>query len=394
MLNDYPYLIVGGGMTADAAARAIRETDPKAPIGLIGAEAHPPYNRPPLSKALWKGEPEDSIWRGTDQARVDLVLGRRVTAIDPAARTVTDHTGAVFRFGKLLLATGGTPRRLPLATDQVIYYRTYDDYRRLRELARHDLRFAVIGGGFIGSEIAAALRLQDRTVTMLVPEPGLGARVFPADLSGFLVDFYRGKGVEMRTGEGLAGLEHRGGKVVVKTTTAKEFTADVLVAGLGIVPSVETAEQAGLRVDNGIVVDEWLRTSHPDIYAAGDVANFPSAALGRHVRVEHEDAANTMGRAAGLAMAGQGAPYRHLPFFYSDLFDLGYEAVGDTDARLETVADWKEPFREGVVYYLADGRVRGVLLWNTWGQVDHARALIAQPGPFRPADLKGRLPVT
>ncbi len=393
MLNDYPYLIVGGGMTADAAARAIRETDPKDPIGLIGAETHPPYNRPPLSKALWKGEPEDSIWRGTDQARVDLVLGRRVTAIDPAARTVTDHTGAVFRFGKLLLATGGTPRRLPLATDQVIYYRTYDDYRRLRELARHDLRFAVIGGGFIGSEIAAALRLQDRTVTMLVPEPGLGARVFPADLSGFLVDFYRGKGVEMRTGEGLAGLEHRGGKVVVKTTTAKEFTADVLVAGLGIVPNVETAEQAGLRVDNGIVVDEWLRTSHPDISAAGDVANFPSAALGRHVRVEHEDAANTMGRAAGLAMAGQGAPYRHLPFFYSDLFELGYEAVGDTDARLETVADWKEPFREGVVYYLADGRVRGVLLWNTWGQVDHARALIAQPGPFRPADLKGRLPV-
>jgi len=393
MLNDYPYLIVGGGMTADAAARAIREADPKAPIGMIGAETHPPYNRPPLSKALWKGDPEDSIWRGTDQARVDLVLGRRVTAIDPAARTVTDHTGAVFRFGKLLLATGGTPRRLPLGTDQVIYYRTYDDYRRLRELARHDLRFAVIGGGFIGSEIAAALRLQGRTVTMLVPEPGLGARVFPTDLSAFLVDFYRGKGVEMRTGEGLAGLEHRGGKVVVKTTTTKEFTADVLVAGLGIVPNVETAEQAGLRVDNGIVVDEWLRTSHPDIYAAGDVANFPSAALGRHVRVEHEDAANTMGRAAGLAMAEQGDPYRHLPFFYSDLFELGYEAVGDTDARLETVADWKEPFREGVVYYLADGRVRGVLLWNTWGQVDHARALIVHPGPLRAADLKGRLPV-
>ncbi len=395
MLNDYPYLIVGGGMTGDAAARAIREADPKAPIGMIGAETHPPYNRPPLSKALWKGDPEDSIWRGTDQARVDLLLGRRVTAIDPAARTVTDHTGAVFRFGKLLLATGGTPRHLARGTDQVIYYRTYDDYRRLRELARRDLRFAVIGGGFIGSEIAAALRLQGRTVTMLVPEPGLGARVFPADLSGFLVDYYRGKGVEMRTGEGLAGggLEHRGGKVVVKTTAAKELTADVLVAGLGIVPNVEMAEQAGLRVDNGIVVDEWLRASHPDIYAAGDVANFPSAALGRHVRVEHEDAANTMGRAAGLAMAGQGAPYGHLPFFYSDLFELGYEAVGDTDARLETVADWKEPFREGVVYYLADGRVRGVLLWNTWGQVDHARALIAQPGPFRPADLKGRLPV-
>jgi len=392
MLNDYPYLIVGGGMTADAAARAIREADPKAPIGLISAEAHPPYNRPPLSKALWKGDPESSIWRGTDQAGVDLLLGRRVTAIDAAARTVTDHTGQVLRFGKLLLATGGTPRRLSLGTDQVIYYRTYDDYRRLRELAGHDLRFAVIGGGFIGSEIAAALRLQGRTVTMLVPEQGISARVFPADLSGFVTDYYRGKGVEMRIGEGLASLEQRGGKVVIKTTAGKEFPADVLVAGLGIVPNIETAEHAGLRVDNGVVVDEWLRTTRPEIYAAGDVANFPSAALGRHVRVEHEDAANTMGRAAGLAMAGQGAPYTHLPFFYSDLFELGYEAVGDTDARLETVADWKEPFREGVVYYLDNGRVRGVLLWNTWGQVDHARALIAQPGPFRASDLKGRLP--
>src|SRR5256885_3672478 len=263
MLNESPYLMVGGGRPADAAARAIRETDPKAPIGLIGAEAHPPYNRPPLSKALWKGEPEDSIWRGTDQARVDLVLGRRVTAIDPAARTVTDHTGAVFRFGKLLLATGGTPRRLPLATDQVIYYRTYDDYRRLRELARHDLRFAVIGGGFIGSEIAAALRLQDRTVTMLVPEPGLGARVFPADLSSFLVDHYRGKGVEMLTGEGLASLEHRGGKVVVRTTAAKEFTADVLVAGLGIGPKVEPGGRAGLGVDTGLGGGDGLRAGHP-----------------------------------------------------------------------------------------------------------------------------------
>ena len=394
MLNDYPYLIVGGGMTADAAARAIREADPKAPIGLISAEAHPPYNRPPLSKALWKGDPESSIWRGTDQAGVDLLLGRRVTAIDAAARTVTDNTGQVLRFGKLLLATGGTPRRLSLGTDQVIYYRTYDDYRRLRELAGHDLRFAVIGGGFIGSEIAAALRLQGRTVTMLVPEQGISARVFPADLSGFVTDYYRGKGVEMRIGEGLANLEQRGGKVVIKTTAGKEFPADVLVAGLGIVPNIETAEHAGLRVDNGIVVDEWLRTTRPEIYAAGDVANFPSAALGHHVRVEHEDAANTMGRAAGLAMAGQAAPYTHLPFFYSDLFELGYEAVGDTDARLQTVADWKEPFREGVVYYLDKGRVRGVLLWNTWGQVDHARALIAQPGPFKADDLKGRLPVS
>ena len=139
-------------------------------------------------------------------------------------------------------------------------------------------------------------------------------------------------------------------------------------------------------------MDRGLRTSHPDIYAAGDVANFYSPALDQRVRVEHEDNANTMGAAAGRAMAGHGTPYTHLPFFYSDLFALGYEAVGELDPRLETFADWKEPFHEGVVYYLKNGRVRGVLLWNTFGQVDAARALIAEPGPFSTERLKGRLP--
>lgn len=391
-MPDYTYLIVGGGMTADAAAHAIHEIDPVGSIGIIGAEPHPPYDRPPLSKALWKGEPEEKIWRKTAETKASLQLGRRVTAIDPRGHGATDDRGTTYRFKKLLLATGGMPRRLPLKTDQIIYFRTLDDYRRLRALAAHDVRLAVMGGGFIGSEVAAALRMQGRNVTMLVPETGVGARVFPADLAGFLVDYYREKGVTMRMGEGMAGLDMRAGSCVVRTTTGGELTAEVVVAGLGIVPGVELAEQAGLSVENGIVVDEFCRTSHPDIYAAGDVANFVNPGLGSRLRVEHEDNANTMGRIVGQNMAGNATPYSHLPFFYSDLFDLGYEAVGDVDARLETAADWKEPFREGVVYYLKAGRVRGVLLWNTWGQVDHARALIAEPGPFTAKDLRGRLP--
>ena len=391
-MPDYTYLIVGGGMTADAAAQALHEADPGGSVGLISAEPHPPYDRPPLSKALWKGEPEEKIWRKTAASGAALHLGRRITAVDPRGRSATDDRGAVYRYKKLLLATGGAPRRLPLKTDQIIYFRTLDDYRRLRGLASQSVRCGVIGGGFIGSEVAAALRMQGRDVTMLVPEAGLGARVFPADLSRFLVDYYRQKGVTMRTGEGMTGLDRRAGASFVRTTTGGELAADVLVAGLGIVPAVELAEQAGLRVENGIVVDEFCRTSHPDVYGAGDVANFANPALGTRLRVEHEDNANTMGRTAGLNMAGRATAYDHLPFFYSDLFDLGYEAVGDLDARLETVADWKEPFREGVVYYLKGGRVRGVLLWNTWGQVDHARALIAERGPFKAQDLKGRLP--
>ena len=390
-MAQYPYLIIGGGMTADAAIGGIRESDPKGAIGLISAEPHPPYNRPPLSKGLWKGEPEDSIWRKTPTEGVALHLGRRAIGIDLKKKAVTDDRGTVHTFGKLLLATGGTPRRLS-DSDQVIHFRTYDDYRRLRTLADEQLQFVVVGGGFIGSEVAAALRLKDRAVTMIVPEQGLGARVFPADLSAFLVEYYREKGVAVLTGEGVARLGPRGGKFVITTTAGTDIAGDVVVAGIGIQPAVGLAEEAGLRVDNGIVVDERLRTSHPDVYAAGDVANFFSPALGARLRVEHEDNANTMGRAAGRAMAGDTQAYQHLPFFYSDLFDLGYEAVGELDSRLETVADWKEPFRQGVIYYLKEGRVRGVLLWNTWGQVDHARALIAETGPFTAAQLKGRLP--
>jgi NADPH-dependent 2,4-dienoyl-CoA reductase/sulfur reductase-like enzyme len=392
-MPDYTYVIVGGGMTADAAAHAIREVDPRGSIGLIGAEPHPPYNRPPLSKALWKGDPEQTIWRDTAASGAELHLGRRVAAIDPRGHTATDDQGTVYRFSKLLLATGAAPRRVASETDSIIYFRTLDDYRRLRALALEQRRFAVIGGGFIGSEVAAALRLQGRDVTMLVPEAGLSARLFPADLSNFLVEYYRQKGVVMRMGEGLARLDQRGGQAIVRTTTGGELAADVLVAGLGVTPDAALAQQAGLRTDNGIVVDAFCGTSAPDIYAAGDVANFANPALGTRLRVEHEDNANTMGRTAGLNMAGRRTAYHHLPFFYSDLFELGYEAVGELDARLDTVADWKEPFREGVVYYLKDARVRGVLLWNTWGQVDHARALIAEPGPFRPAGLKGRLPL-
>src|SRR2546422_1859781 len=366
-MPDYTYLIVGGGMTADAAAQALHEADPAGSVALISAEPHPAYDRPPLSKGLWKGEPEEKIWRKTAATGATLHLGRRITAIDPRGRSATDDRGTKYRFTKLLLATGGAPRRLPLETDQIIYFRTLDDYRRLRALATQSVRFAVIGGGFIGSEVAAALRMQGRDLTMLVPEAGLGARVFPADLAAFLVDYYRGKGVTMRMGEGMAGLDRRAGSCVVRTTVGGELVAEVLVAGLGILPGVELAEQAGVRVDNGIVGDQACRTSQAHRYAARDVANFESRALGARLRVEHEDNANTMGRTAGLNMAGRATPYHHLPFFYSDLFELGYEAVGDVDARLETVADWKEQFREGVVHYVKEGRVRGVLLVDTGG---------------------------
>jgi NADPH-dependent 2,4-dienoyl-CoA reductase/sulfur reductase-like enzyme len=195
----------------------------------------------------------------------------------------------------------------------------------------------------------------------------------------------------VRPGEGVAAVTARGKQTAVRTTTGAEFEAEVVVAGLGITPSVELAEQAGLDTANGVVVDAYCRSSDPDVLAAGDVASFPNPALGARLRVEHEDNANTMGKIAGLNLAGRPTRYDHLPFFYSDLFDLGYEAVGELDPRLETVADWVDPFRQGVVYYVREGRVRGVLLWNTWGQVDAARSLISDSGPFSADTLRGRI---
>lgn len=388
----YKYLIVGGGMTADAAVSGIREADAKGSIGLISAERDPPYNRPPLSKGLWKGEALNSIWRKTEKQGVTLHLGRKAQSLDPSQKTVTDDQGGGYTFEKLLLATGATPRHLPFDDGSIVYYRTVVDYRNLRTLTEHGRRFAVIGGGFIGWEVAAALAMNGKEVVMLFPGEAIGAHVYPVDLAHFLNDYYRQKGVDVVSGSTVIGLEKRTNGTAVRTGSQAEFLVDGVVAGIGVTPNVGLAQSGGLELGDGILVDEFLRTSDPEVYAAGDVANFSSPALEKRLRVEHEDNANTMGREAGRAMAGEARPYRHLPFFYSDLFDLGYEAVGELDPRLETVADWKDPHREGVVYYLRDARVRGVLLWNVWGQVDEARRLITARGPFRAADLKGRLP--
>lgn len=353
---------------------------------------------PPLSKKLWAGKRLETVWSKMDDLGVEMRLGRTAVTLDPSNKTVTDTEGTEYTFDKLLLATGGTPRRLTFGGDDIIYFRTLQDYLRLRALTERGERFAVIGGGFIGSEVAAALATNGKKVVMVLPEAGIGERLHPPDMVEFLTDFYREKGVEVLTGERVVGLEKRGDVLTLKTQGGKEIVVDGVVAGIGIEPNVHLAGEAGLGAagkrdgNNGIAVDELLRAGHPDIYAAGDVALFCDPLLGRIRRVEHEDNANKMGKAAGRNMAGANEPYRHSPFFYSDLFELGYEAVGELDPRLEIVADWKEPYREGVVYYLRDGRVRGVLLWNVWGQVDAARRLIAEPGQFRAEDLKGRLP--
>jgi 3-phenylpropionate/trans-cinnamate dioxygenase ferredoxin reductase subunit len=390
-MKSYKFLIVGSGMTADAAVRGIRELDPNGSIGMIGSETDMPYSRPPLSKGMWKGRPFEKIWRGTDKLNVEFHLGRQVTELDPKSKRLRDDQGEEYGYDKLLLATGASPIRLPFGGDEIIYYRTLQDYQRLHALAERERRFLVIGAGFIGSEIAASLSAFGKQVTMIFRENSIGENIYPPELSHYLNDFYRKKGVELVPADEVASLEKTANSFKVRTRGGHEFQVDGVVAGLGVRPNVELAKSAGIKIENGIVVDDHLRTSAPDIFAAGDVAMFPHATLGKMIRVEHEDNALRMGKQAGRNMAGADEPYTHTPFFYSDLFELGYEAVGKLSSKLEMVVDWQEPFQKGVVYYLEGGRVRGVLLWNVWKKIKEATALMSEPGPFKAAELKGRL---
>ena len=378
------YLIVGGGMTGDAAVKGIRERDADGSIVLVSAEQDPPYARPPLTKGLWSGGDEAKIWRGTADAGADLRLGRRIVSLDLDGRRATDDAGDEYAWEKLLLATGGRPRMIS-GTEGVIYYRTLDDYRTVRALVHEGARAVVIGGGFIGSEIAASLTANGCLVTMIFPDAGVSSRVLPAALSAYVTEDYRKRGVEILTEETVEAASAGS----VTTGSGRTIEADIVIAGLGLEPATDLAEAAGLEVDDGIVVDELGRAAgYEDVFAAGDVANFPVAALGRRLRVEHEDHAKAHGRAVGANMAGANARYDHLPFFYSDMFDLGYEAVGEVDSRLEILERWQEPNRKGIVAYLDEARrPRGFLYWNVWDHVERGRELIRAGAPIEESAL-------
>jgi 3-phenylpropionate/trans-cinnamate dioxygenase ferredoxin reductase subunit len=384
------YVIVGGGIAGAHAIEGIRSVDREGPITLLSRENHAPYNRPYLSKDLWFGkttleklpEYDDAFYR---EQNVELALRREVVELNPEARKVWDDRGAEIPYDRLLLATGGRPVRLNVPgaeLEAIHYFRDLEDYFFLRGRVEQIDHVFVVGGGFIGLELAAAMKHAGREVTLLYSGPTPLARILPRDLGTFVADYYREKGVETVSDDLVVGFEDRGGTVMARTASGGMVETQLVLAGVGIEPQLDLAEAAGLEINDGVVVDEYVRTSDSAIWAAGDIAEYPEVALGRTRRVEHVDQARRQGRCAGVNMAGGREAYDGLPLFYSDFFDLGWEAVGELDATLETEALWKEPFREGVVLYMSEGVTRGVLLWNVWEKVDAARRLIRAGRPM------------
>jgi NADPH-dependent 2,4-dienoyl-CoA reductase/sulfur reductase-like enzyme len=398
-MQEYAYVIVGTGLGGVSSAEGIRERDAKGSILLLGSDPDLPYDRPPLSKQLWTGakRPEEAFLHDEPFYRdnsIELRRGVEVARIDPAAHALRDRQGNTYRYGKLLLATGGTPKRLSIAggdLDGICYYRTLRDYHSLRSAATTGKSALVIGGGFIGSELAAGLRMNGVKVTMIFPSASIGSRVFPESLARFLTDYYRGKGVEVLAGDTPTSIARDGGGFATQTHAGRTVRTDLIVAGVGITPNIALAQSAGLKTGDGVIVNEYLQTSNPDIYAAGDIAYFPEAGLGPR-RIEHWDNALNQGKHAGRNMAGANEPFTYLPFFFSDLFEFGYEAVGIVDSRLRTFADWQEVNKTGVIYYLdADSRVRGAMTCNIFGKLDDARALIAKAEPVTAESLRGAI---
>ena len=386
-----PYVIIGGGLAATAAIDAIRRRDKTGRLVLIGTEIHLPYDRVPLSKdyLLGRMEREDVFLRRPrfyQRHRVEQFLGQSVTAVDVGTRTVTLDDGSEVGFEKLLLATGGRPRRLSITgadLDGIYYLRTLEDSDALRAAMANARRAVVVGGGFIGCEVATAFAQSGLQTTLIEVTLAPLSLVLDAETSAFITSFLSQQGVTLRIDTAAAQFVGAQGRVErVVTNGGEDIEADVVVIGVGIAPNTELAAAAGLNVDNGVVVNEYLEAADA-IYAAGDIARYYSPTLGRHLRVEHYDVALQHGRTAGANMAGAHLAYTELPYFFSHMGALHIDVIGDMSVRQQCVRRGPLSLEPGFAQFcFADGFLQAALFIN--GKPDllqAARERIAQRRP-------------
>jgi 3-phenylpropionate/trans-cinnamate dioxygenase ferredoxin reductase component len=383
-----PIVVVGASLAGAKAVEAMRESGYDGPLVMLGAEPHAPYERPPLSKGHLLGSSDlDSAFVKDDgwyaEQGIDLRTGAEVTEIDIGGHRVLVG-GAGQPYTKLLLSTGCSPRRMPLAEEHdapVTYLRTMEDSTRIKAALRPGSRIVVIGGGWIGLEVAAAARTvgAEATVVESLELPLL--RVLGTEVAEIFAGLHRDHGVDLRLSAEVRAVERAGDRAVVRLGNGAAIEADLVVVGVGVAPNTALAESAGLDTDNGILVDEHLRTSDPDVYAAGDVASVQHPVLAQRVRVEHWDNAIGQGTVAGQNLAGREVPYERLPYFFTDQYDLGMEYVGyvprsgydsvvlrgdTTDSRVFTA------------FWLREGTVLAGMQANDWDATEHIRQLVGR----------------
>jgi len=366
------YCIVGAGQSGCELALALRQQGCTGSIVVFGDENHPPYQRPPLSKACLKGELQETSLRlrqpaAYERAAVELVLDTHVARIDRPSKTIVLADGTVRPYAKLGLTTGGRPRRLAIPDGQRAeragnfhYLRTIDDVRNIRAHFTPGRRLVVVGGGYVGLEVAASAVACNLSVTVLEALPRVLARVTAPEVSSFYERVHREAGVDLRTAVEVRGFEFGPGDETITAVCCSDgssIAADLVIVGIGLVPNTELAQEAGLAVDNGIVVDEYARTNDPDIVAAGDCANFPDAITGRRVRLESVPNAVEQARTAAASLLGGQRPHAAVPWFWSDQYDLKLQIAGLSSGYDQVVLRGSTSGRSFAAFYLQEQRL-------------------------------------
>ncbi len=383
-MSKQTFIIIGASLAGAKAAEELRERGFDGRVVLIGSEPERPYERPPLTKDYLRGESEREKAYVHEagfytQHDIELLTDATATAIDPAASRVTLHDGRELRFDRLLLATGAEPRRISIPgaqLDGVHYLRTLADCDVLRERLDRGGHVVVVGAGWIGSEFAASARQRGLEVTIIDPVALPNERIFGAEIGAFYRDVHAQHGIELVLGEGVESFDGEGALARVRTSEGRVIGCDFAVVGIGVTPRVELARAAGLEVDNGILVDEQLQTSAPNVFAAGDVANAWHPFYGERVRVEHWSNALTQGPAAARAMLGEPTSYDRIPYFFSDQYEVGMEYSGHAPQWDEVVFRGDPASGEFIAFWLLGGRVAAGMNVNVWDVNEHVQGLI------------------
>lgn len=385
----YDYLFIGGGIAAGYAAEGIREVDKDGSIGILSSDQDGPYTRPALSKKIWTDDEfteEDVPFKTAEKTGADVILETVVSSIDKENKSVQTENGDSFSYGKLLLVTGGEPQTIEGPEDDHVFtFRTFEDYRKLRKFSGDKQHVIVIGGSYIGTELAANLKLNNTEVTLIYPQDVLGDKRFPAELAKEFEESYEKAGVKLINDSRAESYDRSGEKIEVTLENGDTIKGDTVVLGLGVKPRLALAEKAGLEVEDGVIVDDYFRTSDSSIYAAGDIPAYPDPILGRH-RIEHVDHARKSGTTVGKNMAGANEPYNYTPYFYSKVFDISWQAIGKLDPELNIFIDHVDNGK--VAYYLKEDKPVGILVWNVNPDLDKVRDVLKNP-PENSDELRG-----